>query len=434
VNVLTLILAGGKGTRLDPLTRDRAKPAVPFGGCYRIIDFTLSNCINSHLRKIMVLTQYKASSLDRHLAVGWSFLSRQLDEYIGILPPQQRIDESWYQGTADAIYQNIYTIEKAQPRYVLILAGDHIYKMDYGMMIAEHIQRQADLTIGCVPVPRKEGVHFGIMDVDEQGRVLGFLEKPANPPGMPGNPDLCLASMGIYVFTAPLMYELLCQDATRPDSKHDFGHHLIPNILGTQKVHAHRFLDRNQAAPPPGIEGGAGALPYPPGKAPERIPYWRDVGTLDAYYQANMDLIAVNPVLNLYDNDWPIHTFQAQLPPPKFIFAEEGLRGHARRGEAHDSIVCAGCILSGGHARRSILSPRVRINSYAIVEDSILLDCVDVGRHCRIRKAIVDKDVRIPQNTTIGYDPEHDRRRGFHITEEGIVVIAKAEAQEAFSR
>jgi len=409
--VLTLILAGGKGTRLDPLTRDRAKPAVPFGGLYRIIDFTLSNCINSDLRRILVLTQYKARSLDRHIAAGWSFLSRQLDEYIDVLPPQQRIDEHWYKGTADAIYQNIYSIEKADPRYVLILAGDHIYKMDYGDMIRTHLDRGADLTIGCLPVPLRDGNQFGIVDHDAQERVIGFLEKPKNPPAMPDNPNLCLASMGIYIFAARLMYELLCQDATRPDSDHDFGKNIIPGMIQSQKVYAYRFRDKNRKS----------------------VPYWRDVGTLDAYYQANMDLIQIDPVLNLYDREWPIRTHQMQLPPPKFVFSDEGPVHMARRGEAHDSMVCQGCIVSGGHVRRSILSPNVRVNSYALVEDSILFEGVDVGRHCRIRRAIIDKDVKIPAHSTIGYDLDHDRQRGFAITEQGIVVIAKAELPETIA-
>lgn len=409
-DVLTLILAGGKGTRLDPLTRDRAKPAVPFGGLYRIIDFTLSNCINSNLRRILVLTQYKARSLDRHIAAGWSFLSRSLDEYIEVLPPQQRIDEHWYKGTADAIYQNIYSIEKADPRYVMILAGDHIYKMDYGDMIRAHLEHGADLTIGCLPVALREGCHFGIMEVDSTNRVTAFQEKPREPKPIPGDPQHCLASMGIYVFTARLMYELLCQDATRQNSEHDFGRSIIPNMIETSKVFAFPFRDKNRKA----------------------TAYWRDVGTLDAYYQANMDLIEVDPVLNLYDKEWPIRTYQAQLPPPKFVFSDEGPLENARRGEAHDSMVCQGCIVSGGHVRKSILAPNVRVNSYAVVENSILFDGVDVGRHCRIRRAIIDKDVKIPPNSTIGFDLEHDRQRHM-VTEQGVVVIAKAELPETFA-
>ena len=409
-DVLTLILAGGKGSRLEPLTRDRAKPAVPFGGLYRIIDFALSNCINSGIRKILVLTQYKARSLDRHIASAWGFLSRELNDYVEVLPPQQRIDENWYKGTADAIYQNIYTIEKAEPRYVMILAGDHIYKMDYGEMIRFHIENKADMTVGCLPVPIAEAAgQFGVMQVDERSNVIGFEEKPKQPKGVPGDPGTALASMGIYVFTARNMYELLCQDATKPESDHDFGKNIIPMMMGKFKVIGFPFRDKNRKA----------------------TAYWRDVGTLDAYYQTNMDLIEVDPVLNLYDRDWPIRTFQPQLPPPKTVFSETGGE-HSRRGEALDSMVCQGSIISGGHVRRSILSPNVRVNSFAVVNDSILFSGVDVGRHCRIRRAIIDKDTKIPPGTTIGYDLDADRRRGFTITEQGIVVIAKAELPESF--
>jgi glucose-1-phosphate adenylyltransferase len=410
-DVLTLILAGGKGTRLEPLTRDRAKPAVPFGGQYRIVDFTLSNCLNSNLRRVLVLTQYKALSLHRHINEAWGFLSRELGEFVEVLPPQQRIDEHWYKGTADAIYQNIYSIEKEDPRYVLILAGDHIYKMDYSDMIRSHIEQQADLTIGCIPVPIRDGSSFGIMHVDGQDRVMRFLEKPREPVPMPDDSAHCLASMGIYVFTARPMYELLCQDATRSDSDHDFGKNIIPRMIEKMRVNAYRFRDKNRKA----------------------VPYWRDVGTLDAYYQANMDLIEVDPVLNLYDREWPIRTLQPQLPPPKFVFSDEGPHEHVRRGEANDSMVCQGCIVSGGYVRRSILSPNVRVNSYALVENSILFEGVDVGRHCRLRRAIIDKDVKIPFHTTIGYDLEHDRRRGFQVTEQGVVVIAKDELPESFA-
>ncbi len=407
--VLTLILAGGKGTRLEPLTRDRAKPAVPFGGLYRIIDFPLSNCINSDLRRILVLTQYKARSLDRHIATGWGYLSRELDEYIDVLPPQQRLDETWYQGTADAIYQNIYTIEKAGPKYVVILAGDHIYKMDYAAMIRSHIEREADLTVGCLPVPARDSIHFGVMQVDESDRIVGFKEKPKEPVLIPGDPDNCLASMGIYVFTARLMYELLCQDATKQDSHHDFGKNIIPMMIEKYRVFGYRFRDKNL----------------------KPTAYWRDVGTTDAYYQANMDLIQVDPLLNMYDRDWPIRTNQPQLPPPKFVFNDAAT---GRRGEALDSIVCPGSIVSGGQVMRSILSPNVRINSFARVEDSILFTGVDVGRGCRIRRAIIDKEVKIPKDTTIGYDHAHDLRRGFTITESGLVVIAKGESPETFRK
>jgi glucose-1-phosphate adenylyltransferase len=410
-DVLTLILAGGKGTRLEPLTRDRAKPAVPFGGLYRIIDFTLSNCLNSGLRKVLVLTQYKARSLDRHIATGWDFLSRELNEYIDVLPPQQRIDENWYKGTADAIYQNIYSIEKADPRYVLILAGDHIYKMDYSDMIRAHLEKGADLTVGCIPAPVRDSIHFGVVQVDGEGRITGFQEKPKVPVPIPGDPEHFLASMGIYVFTARLMYELLCQDATRQNSDHDFGKNIIPSMVGKHNLYSFRFRDKNRKA----------------------VPYWRDVGTLDAYYQANMDLVEVDPVLNLYDRDWTIRTHQPQLPPPKFVFRDEQTGDQSRRGEAHDSMVCQGCIISGGHVRKSILSPNVRINSFALVEESILFSGVNVGRHSRIRRAIIDKDVKIPAGTTIGYDLNRDRKRGLLVTDQGVVVVAKGESPETFT-
>jgi glucose-1-phosphate adenylyltransferase len=358
------------------------------------------------------LTQYKARSLDRHIAAGWGFLSRQLDEYIDIVPPQQRIDQHWYKGTADAIYQNIYSIEKAEARYVLILSGDHIYKMDYGDMIRSHIEHEADLTIGCIPVPLRDGSSVGILHLDNEYKVIGFVEKPAQPPPMPGSPELCLASMGIYIFSARIMYELLCQNATRPESEHDFAKDIIPRMLGVNRVFGFRFRDKNRKA----------------------TPYWRDVGTLDAYYQANMDLVQVDPVLNLYDREWPIRTCPQHLPPPKFVFSDEGPSHTARRGEAHDSMICQGCIVSGGHVRRSILACNVRVNSYALVEDSILFDGVDVGRYSRLRRVIIDKDVKIPPHSSIGYDLDHDRQRGFVVTESGIVVIPKAELPETFAQ
>jgi len=402
--VLGLILAGGKGVRLEPLTRDRAKPAVPFGGVYRIIDFTLSNCINSGLRQILVLTQYKAASLDRHINLGWRFLCRELDEFVDILPPQQRIDEHWYQGTADAVYQNIYNIEQYNPDYILILSGDHIYKMDYAELIREHMHAEADVTIGCIPVPIPEGDQFGIMHIDSQHRVLDFKEKPKNPDPMPDDPTRCLASMGIYVFNANFLFEQLCRDATQPDSHHDFGKNIIPSLLGTHSVRAFPFRDKNTG----------------------HSRYWRDVGTLDAYYEANMDLVAVHPELNLYDQSWPIRTYQPQSPPPKFVFADAAA-AVPRVGQALDSMVGTGSILSGGHVQRSILSPNVRVNSWATVEDSILFDGVDIGRHARVRRAIIDKGVSVPERMEIGFDLEQDRARGFTVTESGIVVIAKTD-------
>lgn len=400
-DVLAIVLAGGRGSRLEPLTRDRAKPAVPFGGIYRIIDFTLSNCLNSDLRKILVLTQYKAVSLNRHIDQGWKFLSRELDEYVEVIPPQQRIADQWYQGTADAIYQNVYTIEKAAPRDTLILAGDHIYKMNYADMIAFHRERRADLTIACFPMPKDQSRELGVLSVAADGRVLDFIEKRPDAPTMPGHPDQILASMGIYAFATEVMYERLFRDAARKEaSRHDFGHDIIPEMLRDARVFAYPFRDENRK------EGA----------------YWRDVGTLDAYYQTSMDLISVDPILNLYDRDWPIHTYQPPMPPPKFVHAAGD-----RRGSAYDSIVCQGTIVSGAQVFRSILSPGVRLHSFALIEDSILFDGVEVGRHARIRRAIIDKDVRIPPRCEIGYDPAADLARGFTITDGGITVVAKGE-------
>ena len=406
-DVLTIVLAGGRGSRLEPLTRDRAKPAVPFGGIYRIIDFTLSNCINSDLRKILVLTQYKATSLNRHLDEGWRFLCRELGEYIEVSPPQQRIAEMWYQGTADAIYQNVYTIEKAAPRDTMILAGDHIYKMNYARMIDYHRDNHADLTIACLPTQRTQAREFGVMVIDDEQRVTQFLEKPRDPPAMPGQPDKALGSMGIYIFNTDVMYELLFQDAAKKEaSRHDFGQDIIPAMItGGSRVFAYPFRDENR----------------------KEAAYWRDVGTLDAYFQTNMDLIQVDPVLNLYDQEWPIHTHQPAFPPPKFVHTEGD-----RRGAAFDSIVCQGAIISGGQVYRSIVSPGVRVNSFALVEDAILFDGVDVGRYSRIRRAIIDKEVRIPSGFEIGWNRETDLDRGFTVTEDGIVVVAKGEDLERF--
>ncbi|MEX0939188.1 MAG: glucose-1-phosphate adenylyltransferase [Pirellulales bacterium] len=408
-DVLAVVLAGGKGSRLEPLTRDRAKPAVPFGGAYRIIDFTLSNCINSGFRKILLLTQYKAMSLDRHINIAWrSLLSRELGEFIDVVPPQQRIDEHWYQGTADAVYQNIYTLEKERPQYVVILAGDHIYKMNYHTLVEFHKQCGADLTISALRVEMDEARQFGVMQIESDGRVVGFQEKPAHPKPIPGDDAHALASMGVYVFTARFLFEQLCLDATRPGSAHDFGRNIIPSIIDTHRVFAYPFRDENRKADA----------------------YWRDVGTLDAYYNANLDLVSVDPLLNMYDDHWPIRTYHPTYPPPKFVFAEHG--EGARRGEALDSIVCQGSILSGGHVERSILGANTRINSYAHVEDSIVFESVDIGRHSRVRRAIIDKGVHLPPGTEVGYDHEHDLRRGFVITEGGVVVIAKADGRDHF--
>lgn len=402
-DVLAVVLAGGKGSRLEPLTRDRAKPAVPFGGIYRIIDFALSNCLNSGLRKMLVLTQYKAMSLDRHINLGWRrYFSRELGEFIDVVPPQQRIDEQWYQGTADAVYQNIYTIEKERPEYVVILAGDHIYKMNYQTMVDYHVAHEADLTVGALKVTREEARDFGVMQIDDSQRVVGFEEKLQNPTPIPGDPDHCLASMGIYVSSARFLFEQLCQDATRKGSRHDFGHDLIPSMIDDYQVMAFPFQDENR----------------------KESAYWRDVGTIDAYFEANMDLVSVDPQLNLYDDHWPISTYQPNLPPPKFVFATED-SGQQRVGRALDSIVCQGTIVSGGRVERCVVGPRVRVNSFSHVQDSILFEGVDVGRHAKIRRAIIDKNVHIPAGMEVGFDLERDRANGFHISPGGIVVIAK---------
>ncbi len=407
LDTLAVVLAGGKGSRLEPLTRDRAKPAVPFGGGYRIIDFALSNCLNAGIRKMLVLTQYKAMSLDRHINLGWRrFFCRDLDEFIDVVPPQQRIDEHWYQGTADAVYQNIYTMEKERPTYIVILAGDHIYKMNYNSMVEYHKRMNADLTIGALPVDCDAAKQFGVMQVDTEDRIVGFEEKPSSPKTIPGETDSCLASMGIYVFTARFLFEQLCRDATDPESSHDFGRNIIPSIINTHRVFAFRFRDENR-------KGDA---------------YWRDVGTLDAYYEANMDLVGIDPLLNMYDDHWPIRTHQPILPPPKFVFGSAGQAD--RQGCALDSIVCHGSIVSGGRVERSILGPGVRVNSYALVQDSILFQGVDIGRHVKVRRAIIDKGVELPANVRIGYDLEEDRARGFIVTENGVVVIAKADGVE----
>ena len=409
-DVLAVVLAGGKGSRLEPLTRDRAKPAVPFGGIYRIIDFTLSNCLNSGIRKILVLTQYKAMSLARHVTNGWRhLLCRELGEFIDVVPPQQRIDEQWYQGTADAVYQNIYTLEQERPKYVVILAGDHIYKMDYSKMVAYHEEMGADLTIGALRVTPQEAREFGVMQIDESRRIIGFEEKVPNPKTIPGDPDHCLASMGIYVFNAPFLFDQLCQDATLPDSAHDFGRNIIPSIIKTHKVMAFPFHDENS----------------------KQDAYWKDVGTLDAYYQANIELTAVDPLLNLYDYHWPVRTDQPNLPPPKFVFDENS----GRRGEAHDSIVAAGTIIAGGHVTRSIIGPKSRVEERAEVTESILFSGVHIGKGAIIRRAIIDKNVFIPDGAQVGVDHDADRRRGFEVTEKGVVVIPTIDGTEAlFSR
>ena len=403
-DTLTVILAGGRGSRLEPLTRDRAKPAVPFGGLYRITDFVLSNCLNSGMRKLLLLTQYKAQSLDRHINLAWrNYFCRELGEFIDVVPPQQRIDDNWYRGTADAVYQNIYAIERENPKEVVILAGDHIYKMNYRPMVEFHRSRGADITVGALRVGRDEATQFGIMQADPDHRIVSFEEKPANPQPTPDDPDVYLASMGIYVFNARFLYEQLCDDATDDHSAHDFGKNIIPGAIKDYLVYAYPFMDEN-------------------GKSDA---YWRDVGTIDAYFEATMDLIGVDPQLNLYDNKWPMRAFQPMLPPPKFVFGSEG--NSSRRGEALDSLVCQGSIVSGGTVARSVLGPNVRINSYAHVQDSILFEGVNVGRRCRLNRVIVDKDVCIPPETEIGYDRAADIARGFTITDSGLVVIPRGE-------
>ncbi len=392
---LALILAGGRGSRLKHLTLWRAKPAVPFGGKFRIIDFPLSNCVNSGIRRIGVLTQYKAHSLIVHIQRGWSFLRGEFGEFVEILPAQQRIETSWYAGTADAVYQNLDIIRTHDPSYILILAGDHIYKMDYGAMIAHHVERQADLTVGCIEVPLDKARAFGVMSVDEEGRIVRFTEKPAEPEPVPGRPELALASMGIYVFNTPFLFEQLIKDADMPGSTHDFGRDIIPSVIERYRVMAYPFRD---------VQKGAQA-------------YWRDVGTVDAFWEANLELIGVTPELNLYDEDWPIWTYQQQLPPAKFVFDEPG-----RRGVAIDSMVSGGCVISGATVRHSLLFSNVRVHSYAEVVDSVVLPDVDIGRNARIRRAVIDKGCRIPPGTVIGEDPEEDARR-FHVTEGGVVLV-----------
>jgi glucose-1-phosphate adenylyltransferase len=398
-DVLTVLLAGGAGERLWPLTRERAKPAVPFGGIYRIIDITLSNCINSGLRKMYILTQYKALSLNRHLRLGWNILSPELGDFIEILPPMKRVSENWYLGTADAVYQNLSSIlEEAEP-YTLILSGDHVYKMNYARFAAWHKERKADVTLATIQIPPQEASRFGIAKIAEDCRIVGFEEKPQHglPEPSPFNPSMCSASMGVYLFSTDVLAAALRRDAEDPNSSHDFGRDVLPWLAREARVLAFDFIDENK----------------------KEIKYWRDIGTLDAYYEANMDLVSVTPVFNLYDSSWPIRTFMEQYPPAKFVFADEG----RRMGVAVDSIVSHGCIISGGRVISSVLSPGVRVNSFCEIEKSILLPHVVVGRHSRVRRAIIDRDVVLPEHTEIGFDAEQDRKNGFVVTESGIVVV-----------
>jgi len=396
MKVLGVVLAGGRGERLYPLTRDRAKPAVPFGAIYRIIDFTLSNCINSNLRHIYVLTQYKSTSLHRHIQLGWSILAAPLGEFIEVIPAQQRIDDQWYQGTADAIYQNFYTLQEEKPDLILVLSGDHVYKMDYRKMIESHLENKADLTVAAIRMDRSLSREFGVIEVGEDWRIIGFQEKPEEPRTIPGDPEGILASMGVYVFNIEVLVRRLIEDA-RSDSNHDFGKDIIPAMIQKDRVFAFDFRL--------GDRGGVG--------------YWRDVGTVEAYFDATMDLVSLTPQLNLYDPSWPILTYQPPYPPAKTVHEEEG-----RMGTALNSIISNGCILSGGTVRRSVLSPRVRVHSYAEIEDSILFEGVEVGRHAKIRKAIIDKEIQIPEGMQIGYHPEEDARH-FTVTPSGIVVVPK---------
>jgi glucose-1-phosphate adenylyltransferase len=395
-DILVILLAGGAGERLYPLTRERAKPAVYFGGPYRIIDFTLSNCINSGLRRIFIATQYKSLSLNRHIRMGWSVVSEELGEFIEILPPQKRVGEHWYLGTADAVYQNLYSVTRESPRYVIILSGDHVYKMDYARMLRFHRDRHADVTLATIEIPVSEGPRFGIIRVDGEDRVVGFEEKPRSPAPLPGTTDIALGSMGIYVFRAEVLIRALEEDAARADSQHDFGRNIIPALIRTASVLAYRFSDENKKA----------------------AKYWRDIGTLDAYFEASMDLCQVNPEFNLYDPEWPLRTYQPQAPPAKFVFAGPG----RRRGQALDSIISSGCILSGSRVSGSILCPNVRVHSFCEIDQAILMPGVRVGRHARIRRAIIEGDVLIPRGALIGFDAEADRQR-HTVTDGGIVVV-----------
>ena len=398
-DTLGVLLAGGAGERLFPLTKNRAKPAVPFAGQYRIIDITLSNCINSDLRKVYIMTQYKALSLNRHIREGWgSVVASELGEFIEILPPMQRVNRNWYQGTADAVYQNIYSIGSEQPKYVLILSGDHIYKMNYGRMMQQHRDSGAAVTLATLPVEPHEVAGFGVVEVDRSGEVTGFQEKPQSTSvRSPFNPDKVDASMGIYIFNTDVLLPELMADADDPDSKHDFGHNILPKLLGRYKVSAFNFVDENR----------------------KEALYWRDVGTLDAYYEANLDICSVAPIFNLYDVSWPMRTRPTQYPPAKFVFGEMG-----RTGMAINSVVSPGCVVSGSAVRQSVLSQDVRVNSYSDIDSSVLFTHVNVGRHCRIRRAIIDRDVHIPDGTVIGYDTNEDKRRYF-VTPSGITVVTR---------
>ncbi len=394
-----MILAGGKGERLHPLTLHRAKPAVPFGGKYRIIDFTLSNCINSNIRKVAILTQYKSLSLDKHIRMGWDIVNPELGDFIISLPPQQRISQEWYRGTADAIFQNLYMIEHEATEHLLVLSGDHVYKMDYSEMYQFHLQKKAKATIAVIEMKHEKTHQFGIAEGNPSSQVIGFREKP--PPGSdtPRNSDTVFVSMGVYLFHTQTLISYLQKDALR-NTEHDFGKNIIPEMVKDGLVYAYNFRDENK----------------------KEAKYWRDIGTLDAYWEANLDLVSVEPHFNLYDRDWPLRTYQGQHPPAKFVFAEEFHGG--RLGIALDSIVCGGCIISGGKVQNSVLSPDVRVESYAEVKDSVIMEDVQIGKHCAIKRAIIDKGIIIPPKTEIGYDLGRDCKR-FFVTESNLVVVSK---------
>lgn len=394
-NIITFVLAGGKGERLYPLTKDRAKPAVPFGGSYRIIDFTLSNAINSGLKKIYVLTQYKSFSLQRHIREGWNILSKELGEFIEIVPAQQRMGEDWYLGTADAIFQNIYILEQEKPEYVLILSGDHVYKMDYTKMIDFHIEKKADLTIASFEVPREEASRFGVLRIDRENKIIDFVEKPSEPFTLPSNPSISLISMGIYIFKTEILVKRLIEDAKNTNSSHDFGKDVIPMMIKKDNVFAYRFIDEKN----------------------KESRYWRDIGTIDAYYQANMELLEIEPVLNLYDRNWPIMTYKPQSPPAKIVFLGKNI-------EILNSLISDGCIISGSSIYNSVISPNVKIEKWTEIFDSIIMNNVFIGENCKIKRTIIDKNVIIPDNTIIGYDISEDRKK-FFVTESDIVVIPR---------
>ncbi|MEI8296334.1 MAG: glucose-1-phosphate adenylyltransferase, partial [Alphaproteobacteria bacterium] len=400
-NTVALILAGGRGSRLKDLTDLRAKPAVPFGGKFRIIDFPLSNCINSGIRRVGVATQYKSHSLMQHIQRGWGFLRGEFNEFVELWPAQQRIQEQWYKGTADAVFQNLDIIRNIRAEYVLILAGDHIYKMDYGQMLASHFRNKGDMSFACINVPIYDARVFGVIGVNEEDRVIDFKEKPEHPDHLPKDPTQAFASMGIYVFSAAFLYEQLIRDADDPKSEHDFGKDIIPQIINKYRVYAHRFTDSC-------VRGEKGDY------------YWRDVGTVDAYWEANMELTKVTPELNLYDSDWPIWTYQEQLPPAKFVFNNEG-----RRGTATDSLVSGGCIISGSNINQSVLFSNVRVHSFSSIEDSVILPQVEIGRHVKLKRVVIDKGAVIPDDMEIGFDLELDRQR-FHVSEKGITLVTAA--------